>query len=48
MTCPNCSTPTDYVVFVAALIAERLLVAASATMLAIRLWEWWHRTRGSE
>ena len=43
MDCPNCISATDYWVFVAAKIAEWLLIAASATAVGIRVVEWWQR-----
>ena len=48
MDCPNCSSSADYLVYLAVLIAERLLIAAMAALAGIRVWEWWHQNRETE
>lgn len=47
MDCPNCAG-MDYWVFVAAQIAQWLLIFASATAVGIRVFEWWQRTNKPE
>lgn len=48
MDCTNCVTGTDYLVNFAAEIARWLLMAASATAVGIRVFEWRQRRRRSE
>ena len=48
MDCPNCTTAMDYGVFVAARIAQWVLIAASAIAVGIRVFEWWQKSQRPE